>query len=113
MEQPETALVEVPAKEAEPTTLLKFSKPYRFEGQTYTEINLAGLDNLTAEDMIAAEKYTNRSGIISPIPDMTMEYICYIAARTAQLPVEFFKGLPPKDATRLKNKVTSFFYGED
>ena len=92
---------------------MKFSKPYSFEGKTYTEINLAGLDNLTAEDMIAAEKYTNRAGIISPIPDMAMEYICFIAGKTSGQPVEFFKGLPPKDATRLKNKVSSFFYGED
>lgn len=113
MEQPTNALVETATKEAESTTLLKLSKPYPFEGRTYTEIDLAGLENLTAEDMIAAEKYTNRTGIISPIPDMTMEYICFIAAKTAGQPIEFFKGLPPKDATKLKNKVSSFFYGED
>ena len=42
---------------AESDTLIKFSKPYVFEGQTYTEIDLAGLENLTARDMIDAEKY--------------------------------------------------------
>ena len=41
---------------AESDTLIKFSKPYVFENQTYTEIDLAGLENLTARDMIDAEK---------------------------------------------------------
>ena len=44
---------------------------------------------------------------------MTAEYICFIASRASDQPIEFFKGLPPRDAVRLKNKVTSFFYGED
>jgi len=106
-----TATPETPAAESD--TLIKFSKPYVFEGQTYTEIDLAGLENLTARDMFDAEKYLFKSGIISPLPDQTSEYICFIAGRVAGQPVEFFKGLPPKDITRVKNKVSSFFYGED
>jgi len=106
-----TAALEIPA--AESNTLIKFSKPYIFEGKTYTEIDLAGLENLTAKDMIDGEKYLFKAGIISPMPDQTSEYICFIAGRVAVQPVEFFKGLPPKDITRVKNKVISFFYGED
>ena len=51
MEQPitNTTPVEAPASEAEATTLVKFSKPYKFEGQTYSEIDLSGMDSLTAE----------------------------------------------------------------
>jgi hypothetical protein len=95
------------------STLVAFAKPYRFEDQTYTEIDLAGLETLTAEDMIAAEKFLNRSGVFSPIPEMTTEYVSFIAAKASKQPIEFFKGLPPKDAVRVKNRVTSFFYGED
>ena len=98
---------------AEPDTLLKFGKPYTFEDVVYTEIDLAGLEGLTAEDMIAAEKYLNRAGIFSPIPEMTSEYVCFIASKVTDHPIEFFKNLPPKEAVKLKNKVTSFFYGED
>jgi hypothetical protein len=100
------------AEEA-PDTLVKFAKPYHFEGQTYTDIDLAGLETLTAEDMIAAEKFLNRSGVFSPIPEMTTEYVSFIAAKASGQPIEFFKRLPPKDAVRVKNRVTSFFYGED
>lgn len=100
-------------KSAPSTTLFKFSKPYKFEDATYTEIDLSGLESLTAEDMIAAEKYLSKLGIISPIPEMTSEYACFIANKISGLPIEFFKGLPPKDAVKLKNKITGFFYGED
>lgn len=115
MEQPitNTTPVEAPASEAEATTLVKFSKPYKFEGQTYSEIDLSGMDSLTAEDMIAAEKNLMRTGVFSPLPEMTVEYVQFIAARASGQPVEFFKGLPPKDAIKVKNRVTSFFYGED
>ncbi len=40
---------------------------------------------------------------------MTVEYICFIANRATGLPVEFFKCLHPKDAVKVKNKITSFF----
>lgn len=100
-------------KSASDTTLFKFSKPYKFEGKTYTEIDFSGLDSLTAEDMIAAEKYLSRAGVISPIPEMTSEYVCFIASRISDQPIEFFKRLPPKDAVKLKNRITGFFYGED
>ena len=86
---------------------MKFSRPYTFEGSTYREIDLDQMDSLSAQDMVAAEKYLFKSGIISPLPDMTVEYICFIASK------EFFKGLQPKDMNRVKNKVTGFFYGED
>ena len=112
IEKTNTPTQEAPAPE-ESATLVTFSKPYHFEGQNYKDIDLAGLERLTAEDMIAAEKFLNRSGLISPIPEMTAEYICFIASRASDQPIEFFKGLPPRAAVRLKNKVTSFFYGED
>ena len=39
-----------------------FNKPYTFEGETYDKIDLSGLDNLTAADMIAANKILDRTG---------------------------------------------------
>lgn len=95
------------------STVLTFAKPYKFEGKTYEKIDLGGLENLTAEDMIAAEKFLSRSGIYSPIPEMSTQYVCEIASRVTDQPIEFFKGLPPKEVIKLKNRVTNFFYGED
>ena len=98
--------------QAENPNLVIFSKPYTFEGKTYTEVDLSAVGDMTAQDMVDAEKFLTRSGIISPLPEMTVEYICFIANRATGLPVEFFKCLHPKDAVKVKNKITSFFYGE-
>lgn len=104
---PEAAAVE------ENSYKITFSKPYRFEGKDYTELDLSGLDNLTAEHMIAADKYMTRNGNFSVMPEMNLEYALYIASAATDLPIEFFKRLPPKDTIKIKNRVTNFFYGED
>ena len=75
-----------------------FNKPYTFEGETYDKIDLSGLDNLTA---------------FTFLPEMSLEYACIIAAKATKLPVEFFKGLHPKEAVKVKNRVTAFFYGAE
>ena len=94
--------------------LLIVLSSYQVSWRVFASIStLLTLKTPLSRDMIDAEKYLFKSGIISPLPDQTSEYICFIAGRVAGQPVEFFKGLPPKDITRVKNKVSSFFYGED
>ena len=85
-----------------------FNKPYTFEGETYDKIDLSGLDNLTAADMIAANKILDRTGSFTFLPEMS-----FIAAKATKLPVEFFNGLHPKEAVKVKNRVTAFFYGAE
>ncbi len=117
--QDAAAVAPVPANDgkprdtAEPESYVRFHKPYLFEGNSYAGIDFKAIENLTAKDMCDAEKYLSRIGIISPLPEMTMEYIAFVSNRAIGQPIEFFMGLPPKDATKVKNKVTSFFYGED
>ena len=102
-----------PEATEDPESYVRFHKPYLFEGNHYAGIDLKAIEDLTAKDMCEAEKYLSKKGIISPLPEMTMEYIGFIANRATGQPIEFFMKLPPKDATKVKNKVTSFFYGED
>lgn len=90
-----------------------FNKPYTFEGTTYTKVDLSGLDNLTAADMIAANKVLDRTGSFTFLPEMSLEYACIIAGKATNLPIEFFKGLHPREAVKVKNRVTAFFYGTD
>lgn len=90
-----------------------FNKPYYFEDKEYTKVDLRGLDNLTAADMIAANKVLDRTGSFTFLPEMSLEYACIIAAKATNLPVEFFKGLHPKEAVKVKNRITAFFYGTD
>ena len=108
-----TEATTTPEATEDPESYVRFHKPYFFEGNHYAGIDLKAIEDLTAKDMCEAEKYLSKKGIISPLPEMTMEYIGFIANRATGQPIEFFMKLAPKDATKVKNKVTSFFYGED
>ncbi len=109
---PATAAQVEAAPKEELSPVITFGKPYHFEGKDYESIDLSGLDNLTAENMIAADKYLTTNGNFSPMPEMSLEYTLYIASVATGLPVEFFRHLSPKDAIKVKNRVTNFFYAE-
>lgn len=93
--------------------IVKLSKTYDFEGEKVSQIDFSGLDNITADDMIRANKVLSTSGTVSILPENDLHYTLIIAASATGYPVEFFKTLKPKDAIRVKNTVTSFFYGEE
>ena len=93
--------------------LVVFWRPFVFEGKTYESVDLSGLEDLSAADMIAANKIMERGGTVNVLPEMSLEYACIISARATRMPVEFFRALPPKDALKVKNRVTNFLYGED
>ncbi|MCD8294682.1 MAG: phage tail assembly protein [Clostridia bacterium] len=93
--------------------LVHLSKPYKFDGDTYTEVNLAALDTMNTNDMVAGEKWIQKHGIFAPAPEMNTEYCCYMAARATNLPIEFFKGLPLKDAAKIRGVVGNFIMGQD
>ena len=71
------------------------------------------MDNLIAADMIQANKVLTNNGTVSILPETTLEYDLIIAANALKMPIEFFRQLKPKDAMALKNRVTSFLFGED
>lgn len=110
-----TALAPAPqAEEPEDDSLiLKFRKPYKFEGVEYTEVDLSAMEDMTAADLCAVGKIMTKLGIVNPVAEMTVDYAIYMAARASGKPVEFFQGLPPKEGIRLKNMVTGFLYGGD
>ena len=103
-----------PAEEPEEESLiLKFRKPYKFEGVEYTEVDLSGMEDMTTADLCAVGKIMAKQGMVTPMPEVTVDYAMYMAARASGKPVEFFKGLPPKEGIALKNMVTGFLYGGD
>lgn len=93
--------------------VIEFTKPYSFEGTVYNKIDLSGLNEITGADMIKVNKIMQKSGTIDVIPEMSMEYACRISSLACKLPYEFFLGLSPKDVIKVKNRVTSFFYGAE
>lgn len=102
------------AEEAEEESLiLKFKRPYKFEDNTYSEVDLSGLEDITGADMIAVNQKLSRRGSLPVLQEMSLEYAQEIAAVVTGKPVEFFKGLNPKDSMKLKNKISNFIFGED
>jgi hypothetical protein len=93
--------------------ILKFDKPYQFEKAEYTEIDLSGMESLTAKDLIAADKMFMQNGQVPLMSEMSLGYACIIAHKASQKPIEFFENFPARDAVKLKNMVTGFFYGQD
>lgn len=95
--------------------IIKFKKPYRFEGKEYTELDLSGMEDMTGADMIAVNKIMQRtsSAMIDVMPEVSLEYAFYFAARAAKLPVEFFQNLPTKESMKVKNRVMGFLFGSD
>ena len=72
-----------------------------------------GMEKITANDLIKANKVLQASGVVTVMPETNLEYAMIIAASATGRPVEFFKGLAPRDAMKIKNKVTHFFFGEE
>lgn len=110
----ETKKAEVLTGEVEDNPLvINFARPFKFEDSTYNSVDLSGLENLRGRDMVKASKDMARSGDISVMPEMSMEYAFMMAAKAADLPVEFFYDLPPKECIKVKNRVTNFLYSAE
>ena len=93
--------------------VIKLTRPYEFERKVYTEIDLTGMEELTGTDMIAINKIMQRTTSVDldVMPEVSVEYACYFAARAAKLPVEFFFQLPPTVLMKVKNRVIGFLFG--
>lgn len=93
------------------TNEITLSKAYKFEGETFEKIDLSGLNEIKAADMIDASRYMSRIGMNEMDEEFTLPYTLFIASRAAGKPIEFFNGLLPYDALRVKSRVVSFFMG--
>lgn len=111
--KPEIVVIDSKKDEVEESNIVEFTKVYQFEGETISKIDMSGMEGITANDLIKANKVLQASGVISVMPETNLEYAMIIAASATGRPVEFFKGLTPRDAMKIKNKVTSFFFGEE
>ena len=103
-------------EDTEPEDLvLRFGKPYKFGGQEYTEVDLSGLEDVTAGVLESVGKIAAKKnpGMNPALQEMSLTFCTCLAQRVAKLPLEFFTGLPAKEAIKLKALVTNFLYGGD
>ncbi len=103
-------------EDTEPEDLvLRFNKPYKFGGVEYTEVDLSGLEDVTAGVLESVGKIVAKKnpGMNPALQEMSMTFCTYLAQRVAKLPLDFFTGLPAKEAIKLKAMVTNFLYAGD
>ena len=104
----------LPAKEgAEDELIIKFRKPYEFDGETFTELDLHGLEDLRGRDLTAIEKAFNKTGVSSFVPESTTTYAKIVATKVTGLPAEYFEDLPVGEVEKIKNAVVGFFYKDE
>lgn len=111
----EGTALETDTGDAEEDLVLKLSKPYNFDGQAYTEVDLHGLEDVTTATLENVGKIYGKKkpGANPALMEMDMAYCVLLAQRVSKLPLEFFNGLPARDAIKLKTLVTNFLYGGD
>ena len=93
--------------------VVKLSKKYHFEDGDIDTIDLSGLETLTAEQAITAQKIITRSGNVTTLLETNVEFCLVIASFASGLPVEFFRKLNLRDMTMVKNRVSGFFFSGD
>lgn len=90
--------------------VVKLSKKYHFEDGTIDTVDLSGLETLTADQAITAQKMLTRSGNVTTLLETNIEFCLIIASFASGLPVEFFKQMSLRDMTMVKNRVSGFFF---
>ena len=93
--------------------VLKLSKTYNFEGEEINTVDLSGLDNVTADQMIWAQKMVTKNGNTTALLETNIEYLLFLASLSSGRPIEFFKQLNAKDVVKVKNRITGFFFVEE
>ena len=104
----------LPKKEGqEDELIITFRKPFGFEGETFRELDLHGLEDLRGRDLTAIEKAFNKTGVSSFVPESTTTYAKLVATKVTGLPAEFFEDLPVGEIEKIKNAVVGFFYKDE
>jgi hypothetical protein len=90
--------------------VIQFEKPFMFEGNTYAEIDLSGIEELTTSQLKTAEKIYTKKGKVSAAPEMSTAYACIVAHMVSSRPIEFFDRLPAKEGMKIKNLLIGYLY---
>ena len=97
---------------------LKFAAPYTYEGdekaelkgQTFEGIDLSGVGELNTMNESTAENRLVAAGFNPVNTGRNYLYCCIIASMGTGYPVDFFAGLPLREAVKLRDAVNADFF---
>ena len=90
--------------------VVPFPRPQDFEGKTYKELDLSGLEDLTTVDLTSCEQMFMKAGLSDPTKEFNTTFCMLVAHKATGLPLEFFNSLKIPNATAIKSVVSSFLY---
>jgi len=93
--------------------IVELSKEYNFEGEKIKTIDFSGLEKVNAKTMIKANRILTASGDVQILPESSLHYALIIAGECTKYPINFYERLSPRDAMKVKNTVTTFFFDEE
>lgn len=102
-------------EQEEQELILHFRKPYVFEGETYTELDLTGLEEVNAGQLMTVNRYMQKKFPKNnpAVLEMTLEYSQFLAAQITGKPLEFFQQMPAPESIKLKSIVVGFLFAGD
>lgn len=110
MDKTEQAVEKEVNMEKEDDLVISLKKPISFERESYDKIDLNGLHEIKASDMVSINRRLSRNGNIDTNQEFTLEYALNMANVATGMPVEFFDLLPPYAAMEVKRRVADFLF---
>lgn len=74
--------------------IVKFDKPYKFEGKEYDSLDLSGMEKMTVQDLIDVQKNIGNEMVAMSVMEMSTAFAQEMAVKATGKPVEFFKLMP-------------------
>lgn len=74
--------------------IVKFDKPYKFEGKEYDSLDLSGMEKMTVQDLIDVQKSIGNEMVAMSVMEMSTAFAQEMAVKATGKPVEFFKLMP-------------------
>lgn len=103
----------LPKKEEEDELIVKFRKPYKFEDDTFTELDLHGLEDLTGRTLTAIEKAFHKTGVSSFVPESTTTYAEDRRYKSDRTSGGVFRRSSAAEIQKIKNAVEGFLYKDE
>lgn len=90
--------------------LVKFGKPYQFEGKEYDSVDISGVEKLKVKDAMEVQKRLFNAGETATLGviETTTAFACAVAAKAAGLPIEFFQLMPRGPMRKLRTAVRDY-----
>lgn len=95
--------------------IIQLGRPFHFEDADYETIDLSGLDKLTVQAAIDAQRrlFNEREVAAAMMSETTTAFAREIAAAATEMPIEFFKLLPRGASRRVATAVREYMNVED